>query len=107
MARRQQEEVDLGVEEAPRPRRDVAVAAEPGEAGVAPAQEAPPPEPQGEYELHIRLAREMQPILQASTQLAYKMGEIEKPTLEELMNLFIVWGLAIQKRKWLDRMGYH
>lgn len=61
---------------------------------------------QGEYGLHIRLAREMQPVLKDAADLAYKMGDIPKPDLVNLMNLFIVWGLSIQKKKWLDRMGY-
>ena len=60
----------------------------------------------GEYGLHIRLAREMQPVLKDATDLAYKMGDIPKPDLVNLINLFIVWGLSIQKKKWLDRMGY-
>lgn len=78
----------------------------------APPETPPPGTPpettaEGEYGLHIRLAKEMQSVLQDSTQLAFKMGEIQKATLEELMNLFIVWGLAILRRKWQERMGYH
>jgi len=61
---------------------------------------------QGEYGLHIRLAREMQPVLKDAADIAYKMGDIPKPDLVNLMNLFIVWGLSIQKKKWLDCMGY-
>jgi len=61
---------------------------------------------QGEYGLHIRLAREMQPVLKGAADLAYEMGDIPKPDLVNLTNLFIVWGLSIQKKKWLDRMGY-
>ncbi|MBA7589781.1 hypothetical protein ES708_31872 [subsurface metagenome] len=61
---------------------------------------------QGEYGLHIRLAREMQPVLKDAADLAFKMGDIPKPDLVNLINLFIVWGLSIQKKKWLDRMGY-
>ena len=34
------------------------------------------------------------------------MGEIPKPDLTNLMNLFIGWGLAILKKKWLDRADY-
>ena len=60
----------------------------------------------GEYGLHIRLAREMQGVLEGASQLAYKMGDVPKATLAKLINLFIGWGLAIQKKKWLDRMGY-
>ncbi|GAI71703.1 unnamed protein product, partial [marine sediment metagenome] len=60
----------------------------------------------GEYGLHIRLAREMQPVLKDAADLAFKMGDVPKPDLVNLINLFIVWGLSIQKKKWLDRMGY-
>jgi hypothetical protein len=61
---------------------------------------------QGEYGLHIRLAKEMQPVLKDAAELAHKMGDIPKPDLVNLINLFIVWGLSIQKKKWLDKMGY-
>jgi len=47
----------------------------------------------------------MQPVLKDSAE-PYKMGDILKPDLVDLMNLFIGWGLSIQKKKWLDRMGY-
>lgn len=60
----------------------------------------------GEYGLHIRLAKEMQPMLRDAAELAHKMGDIPKPDLVNLMNLFIGWGLSIQKKKWLDQMGY-
>jgi len=39
-------------------------------------------------------------------ELAYKMGDIPKPDLVDLMSLLISWGMAIQKKKWLDRVGY-
>jgi len=58
------------------------------------------------YDLHIQLDKELQPMLKDAAQLAYKMGEIPKPDLRDLINLFIGWGLSIQKKKWLDRMGY-
>jgi len=61
---------------------------------------------QGEDGLHIRLAREMQPVLKDAADLAYKTGDIPKPDLVDVINLFIVWGLSIQKNKWLDCMGY-
>ena len=61
---------------------------------------------QGEYGLHIRLAREMQPVLKDAADIAYEMGDIPKPDLVNLINLFIVWGLSTQKKKWLDHMGY-
>jgi len=63
-------------------------------------------EPRADYDLHIMLDRNMQPLLKDAAQLACLMEDIPKPTLEHLMNLFIGWGLAIQKKKWLDRMGY-
>lgn len=63
-------------------------------------------EEQGEYGLHIRLARQMQPKLKEAADLAFKMGDIPKPDLTNLMNLYIGWGLSIQKKRWLDRMGY-
>ena len=48
----------------------------------------------------------MQATVSKSAQLAFKMGLTSKPTLAELMNLFIGWGLTILKKHWLDRMGY-
>jgi len=36
------------------------------------------------------------------------LGRYAQPDLVDLMNLFIEWGLTIQKKKWLDRIvGYH
>lgn len=68
------------------------------------------PEPSTElkpdYDLHIKVPAEMRPILKDSAQLAHKMGDIPKPELVDLMNLFIGWGLTILKKKWLDRVGY-
>ena len=65
----------------------------------------PKPE-QGDYGLHIRLDRKMRTVLKDAAELAYKMGDIPKPDLTHLMNLFISWGMSIQKKRWLDRMGY-
>jgi len=48
----------------------------------------------------------MQPALKQAAELAYEMGDIPKPDLVDLVNLYIGWGLSIQKKKWLDRMGY-
>lgn len=59
-----------------------------------------------EYDLHIRVPAQMRVALRESALLAYKMGDIPKATLENLMELFIGWGLSIQKKKWFDRMGY-
>lgn len=74
---------------------------EPGTEVVEPGVE------RADYDLHVVLDREMQPTLKSSAELAYKMGEIPKPDLTNLMNLFIGWGLAILKKKWLDKVGYH
>jgi len=63
-------------------------------------------EPKPDYDLHILVPAEMRPILRDSAKLAYKMGDIPKPDLVDLMNLFIGWGLTIQKQRWLDRVGY-
>lgn len=65
-----------------------------------------PAPPEGPYELHVILDRRMQDYLKYSAQLAFKMGDIPKPDLVNLVNLFINWGLSIQKRKWLDKIGY-
>lgn len=76
----------------------------------APATEPtpePPTEPKPDYDLHIKVPAEMRQVLKDSAELAYKMGDIPKPDLVHLMNLFIGWGLTIQKKKWLDRVGYH
>ena len=59
-----------------------------------------------EYDLHIKVPEEMRQRLRDCAELAYKMGDIPKPDLVDLMNLFISWGMAIQKKKWLDRVGY-
>lgn len=63
-------------------------------------------EPKADYDLHIKVPAEMRPVLRDATQLAYKLGDIPKPELVNLMNLFIGWGLSVLKKKWLDRMGY-
>lgn len=60
-----------------------------------------------DYDLHIKVPAEMRSILRDSAELAFKLGDIPKPDLVDLMNLFIGWGLQIQKQKWLDRVGYH
>ena len=75
------------------------------EAEEVPAAEATE-EPKPDYDLHIKVPAEMRPVLKNSAQLAFKMGDIPKPELVDLMNLFIGWGLTIQKKKWLDRVGY-
>ncbi len=70
---------------------------------VAPEQA---PEARSEYDLHIKVPADMRQKLRDCAELAYKMGDIPKPDLVDLMNLFISWGMAIQKKKWLDRVGY-
>jgi len=75
-------------------------------------EEVPTPEPtetpeaKPDYDLHIKVPAEMRQILKDSAELAFKLGDIAKPDLVDLMNLFIGWGLQIQKQKWLDRVGY-
>jgi len=59
-----------------------------------------------DYDLHIKVPAEMRQMLKDSAELAFKLGDIPKPDLVDLMNLFIGWGLQIQKQKWLDRVGY-
>jgi len=39
----------------------------------------------------------MRQTLRDSTELAFKLGDIPKPDLVDLMNLFIGWSLEIQK----------
>jgi hypothetical protein len=66
----------------------------------------PVPKPSQPYHLHIVLEEDMKQTLKDSAELAHKMGDIPKADLVNLMNLFITWGLAIQKQKWLDYLGY-
>ena len=58
------------------------------------------------YDLHIEMPNEMRQTLKDSAELAYRLGDIPKPDLVNLMNLFIYWSLNILKQKSLDRMGY-
>jgi len=76
------------------------------EATEVEAAPAPAPEAKEEYDLHIKVPAEMRQKLRDCAELAHKMGDIPKPDLVDLMNLFISWGMAIQKKKWLDRVGY-
>ena len=76
-------------------------------------EEVPAPEPvetaeaaKPDYDLHIKVPAEIRSVLRDSAELAVKLGDIPKPKLVDLMNLFIDWGLQIQKQKWLDRVGY-
>jgi len=70
---------------------------------VAPEQS---PEARSEYDLHIKVPADMRQKLRDCAELAYKMGDIPKPKLVNLMKLFIGWGMAVLKKKWLDRVGY-
>jgi hypothetical protein len=63
-------------------------------------------EARSEYDLHIKVPADMRQKLRDCAELAYKMGDISKPDLVHLMNLFINWGMAVLKKKWLDRVGY-
>ena len=56
--------------------------------------------------LHIKVDREKQQELRDAAELAFGLGAIEKPDLTNIVNLFIGWGMAVLKKKCLDRMGY-
>ncbi len=72
-------------------------------------EKVPEPRPQLEvkpdYDLHIKVQAEVRSALRDSAELAYKMGDILKPDLIDMMSLFTGWGLMIQKKKWLERVG--
>ena len=80
------------------------------EGAEVPAATEKAPEPLSEakpdYDLHIKVPAEMREKLKEAAALAYKMGDIPKPDLVDLMNLYIGWGMAVLKKKWLDRIGY-
>jgi hypothetical protein len=58
------------------------------------------------YHLHIVLEDDMKQTLKDAAELAFKMGDIPKADLVNIMELFITWGLAVMKQKWLERVGY-
>jgi len=58
------------------------------------------------YGFQSNVRNEIRAKLKDATELAYAMGDIPKPNLVNLMELFIGWGLTIQKQKWIARMGY-
>lgn len=58
------------------------------------------------YHLHIEVPAEMKPILMETAELAYRMGQIPKPDLVDLISLFIGWGRTILKEKGLSYIGY-
>jgi len=59
-----------------------------------------------EYDVHFKVPIDMCKKLRDCAELAYRMGDIPKPKLVNLMNLYIGWGIEIQKKKWLPRVGY-
>jgi hypothetical protein len=67
---------------------------------------APAPTAKQEYDLHIKVPEEMRQKLKDCAELAYRLEDIPKPDLVDLMNLFIGWGMEVLKKKWLDCMGY-
>jgi hypothetical protein len=68
--------------------------------------EVEPVEEVKDYDLHIKVPSEMRQTLRNAAELAYEMEDISKPDLVDLMNLYIKWGMEVQKKKWLDRIGY-
>lgn len=58
------------------------------------------------YGFQSNVRNEIRVKLKDTTELTYVMGDIPKPNLVNLMELFIGWGLTIQKQKWIARMGY-
>ena len=78
--------------------------APPAEGPEATATEAKPEE---QYEFHIRLhGANIDEKLKDAATVAYRLGLITKPTLAQLMSLFIGWGLSVLKQQWLERVGY-
>jgi len=73
---------------------------------VEDAAKVEPAEAKADYGLHSKIISEMRGVLKDGAELGYIWVNILKPELVDLMNLFIVWGLTIQKKKWLDRVGY-
>jgi len=80
------------------------VTAPPTEKPEATATEAKPDE---QYEFHIKLhGANIDEKLKDAATVAYRLGLITKPTLAQLMSLFIGWGLSVLKKQWLERVGY-
>ncbi len=65
-----------------------------------------PAEAKADYGLHSKILSEMRGVLKDGAELGLHLVNIFKPDLVDLLNLFIGRGLSIQKKKWLDRMGY-
>ena len=75
-----------------------------GPGATSTATEAKPEE---QYEFLIRLHGEnIDEKLKDAATVAYRLGLITKPTMAQLMSLFIGWGLGILKQQWLERVGY-
>jgi len=64
-----------------------------------------PAEAKAGYGLHNKILSEMRGVLKDGAELGYKMEDIPKPDLVNLMNLFIVWGVSIQKKSGLTAWG--
>ena len=59
----------------------------------------------GVYDLHIQVPWKMQEKLRKTAELAYKMGLTQKPSLAELMELFLGWGFNGLRNIWGEKMG--
>ncbi len=62
--------------------------------------------PDERYGLTLNMRRRHQKTLQVSAKLAHKMGLIDAPTLHQVMNLFVNYGLEWLKQESLRRQGY-
>ena len=63
------------------------------------AAKVEPAEAKADYGLHSKILGEMRGVLKDGAELAYKMEDIPKPDLVDLMSLFIGRGFSIQKKK--------
>ena len=59
-----------------------------------------------EYDMHVKLDNEMRLKLKDAAQLAYRMGNITKPDLADLIELVTGYGMAVLKQQWLGQVGY-
>ena len=57
------------------------------------------------YDLHIQVPREMQEKLRKAAELGLKMRLTQKPSLAELMELFLGWGFNGLRNIWGQKMG--
>lgn len=58
------------------------------------------------YDLHIRVPEALRDKLKDTAKIAHNLKLIEEPELRLLMALFIDYGMAVLKAKWLEKMGY-